>query len=123
MKAQGYCHFNDDGNNRSFRINLFGTALDIEQDPGSRDLGHGAVVWDAAVVLSKFMEKNYKDYDTKTLAKKTVLELGSGCGLGGIAFMMKGAEVTFTDLEPVTQRLTERNVEVRANNDPGYIVY
>jgi predicted nicotinamide N-methyase len=112
MKAQGYCHFNDDGNNRSFRINLFETDLDIEQDPGDRDLGHGAVVWDAAVVLSKFMEKNYKDYDTRSLAKKTVLELGSGCGLGGIAFMMKGAEVTFTDLEPVTKRLTERNVQV-----------
>jgi predicted nicotinamide N-methyase len=112
MKAQGYCHFNDDGNNRSFRINLFETDLDIEQDPGDRALGHGAVVWDAAVVLSKFMEKTYKDYDTKTLAKKTVLELGSGCGLGGIAFMMKGAEVTFTDLEPVTKRLTELNVQV-----------
>lgn len=112
MKAQGYCHFNDDGKNTSFMINLFETDLLIEQDPASRDLGHGAVVWDASVVLVKYMEKNYKDYDTKTLAKKTVLELGSGCGLGGIAFMMKGSKVTCTDLGNVTQRLTERNVQV-----------
>lgn len=112
MKAQGYCHFNDDGKNTSFTINLFETDLQIEQDPSSRDLGHGAVVWDASVVLVKYMEKNYKDYDTSKLANKTVLELGSGCGLGGIAFMMKGAKVTCTDLENVTQRLTERNVQV-----------
>jgi hypothetical protein len=112
MKAQGYCHFNNDGKNTSFRINLFDMDLDIEQDPDSRDLGHGAVVWDAAVVLAKYMEKNYKDYDTKTLSKRTVLELGSGCGLAGIAFMMKGAEVSCTDLLNVTQRLTEKNVKV-----------
>ena len=112
MKAQGYCHFNEDGNNRSFTINLFDMDLNIEQDPGSRDLGHGAVVWDAAVVLSKYMEKNYKDFDVKSLAKKSVLELGSGCGLGGIAFMMKGAKVSCTDLENVTKRLTEKNVQV-----------
>ena len=112
MKAQGYCHFNDDGKNTSFTINLFETDLLIEQDPSSRDLGHGAVVWDASVVLVKYMEKNYKDYDASKLANKTVLELGSGCGLGGIAFMMKGAKVTCTDLENVTQRLTERNVQV-----------
>lgn len=112
MKAQGYCHFNNDENNRSFRINLFEFDWEIEQDPGSRDLGHGAVVWDAAVVLAKYMEKNFKDYDTKTLAKRKVLELGSGCGLAGIAFMMKGAEVSCTDLAAVTQRLTEKNVQV-----------
>lgn len=115
MKAQGYCHFNEDGKNTSFSINLFETQLLIEQDPGARDLGHGAVVWDAAVVLAKYMEKNYKDYDVKTLARKTVLELGSGCGLGGIAFMMKGAKITCTDLECVTRRLTEKNVQVGSN--------
>lgn len=116
MKAQGYCHFNEDGKNTSFSINLFETKLLIEQDPGARDLGHGAVVWDASVVLAKYMEKNYKDYNTKTLGHKSVLELGSGCGLGGVAFMMKGAKVICTDLENVTQRLTERNVQVRANH-------
>lgn len=87
--------------------------LVIEQDPDSRSLGHGAVVWDAAVVLSKYMEKNYKDYDYKTLANKTVLELGSGCGLAGMAFMMKGSKVTFTDMEKVTKTLTDKNVKVR----------
>ena len=112
MTAQGYCHFNDDGDNRSFSINLFDMDLEIEQDPGSRDLGHGAVVWDASVVLSKYMEKNYKEYDVQTLGGKSVLELGSGCGLGGMAFMLKGSRVTYTDLENVTRRLTEKNVQV-----------
>ena len=111
MQAQGYCHFNDNEENTGFSINLFGQDLVIEQDPGSRDLGHGAVVWDASVVLVKYMEKNYKEYDVQKLSGKTVLELGSGCGLGGIAFMMKGAKVSCTDLEIVTKRLTEKNVE------------
>jgi predicted nicotinamide N-methyase len=115
MKAHGYCHFNENDENRSFSIKLFDQELVIEQDPGSRDLGHGAVVWDAAVVFSKYMEKNYKDYDVQKLGGKTVLELGSGCGLGGIAFMMKGSKVTFTDLENVVDRLTEKNVQVTAS--------
>lgn len=111
MAAQGYCHFNEGGGNKSFTINLFGSDLVIQQDPGSTDLGHGAVVWDASVVLAKYMEKNAKDYDHSKLASKTVVELGSGCGLGGLAFMLKGSKVTFTDLENVTTRLTERNVQ------------
>jgi hypothetical protein len=35
------------------------------------------------------MEKNAKDYDMAKLAGKSVIELGSGCGLGGLAFTMK----------------------------------
>lgn len=69
-------------------------------------------MWDAAVVMAKHMETNPKDYDPAKLAKKTVIELGSGCGLAGLAFLLRGAAVTFTDMQKVVESLTERNVMV-----------
>ena len=55
----------------------------ILQNPDSRILGHGAVVWDAAVVFAKYMEHNLsqKEFSTTKLKSQTVIELGSGCGL------------------------------------------
>ncbi len=109
--GEGYCHFNEGNHNAYFDINLFGHDLRLRQNPASHNLGHGAVVWDASVVFSKYMECNAKDFDTSKITGKTVLELGSGCGLAGIAFMMRGAVVTFTDMEKVTTSLTDRNVQ------------
>ena len=108
-KGQGYCHFNDGGSNKIFSINLFGHNLDIEQDPSSQLIGHGAVVWDAAVIFSKYMEYDPKQFSAEKLHGKSVIELGSGCGLGGFAFMMKGAKVMLTDMQKVTEALTESN--------------
>lgn len=110
MSAAGYCHFNSSDSNTSFKIDIFGADLLLWQDPGSRDLGHGAVVWDSSVVLVKHMEHAPKDFDRSKLCGKKVLELGSGCGLAGISFMLKGAAVTFTDLEKIVAQLTDRNV-------------
>ena len=111
--ASGYCHFNDGGTgkNRYFKISLFGHDLMILQNPDSRILGHGAVVWDAAVVFAKYMEHNLsqKEFSTTKLKSQTVIELGSGCGLAGIAFMLRGASVTLTDLPGVVDALTEKN--------------
>ena len=84
----GYCHFNEDGSNTSFSISLFGVDLIINQNPASRSLGHGAVVWDAAVIFAKYMETAPKEFNSSKLQGRKVLELGSGCGLAGIAFMM-----------------------------------
>ena len=107
--ASGYCHFNDGGTgkNRYFKISLFGHDLMILQNPDSRILGHGAVVWDAAVVFAKYMEHNLsqKEFSTTKLKSQTVIELGSGCGLAGIAFMLRGASVTLTDLPGVVDAL------------------
>jgi protein N-lysine methyltransferase METTL21D len=108
-EEKGYCHFNDDGSNKTFSISLFGHDLDIEQDPSSQLLGHGAVVWDAAVIFSKYMEHDPKQFSAEKLHGKSVIELGSGCGLGGIAFIMKGAKVVLTDLQKVTEALTITN--------------
>ena len=108
-KKAGYCHFNDDGSSKLFSINLFGHDLEIEQDPSSQLIGHGAVVWDAAVIFTKYMEHDPKQFSADKMHGKSMIELGSGCGLGGVAFMMKGMEVMFTDMSKVTETLTETN--------------
>jgi len=117
MQANGYCHFNDKKINGQFHISLFGQELSIQQMPDDRLLGHGAVVWDSSAIFVKYMECNPRDYDSSKLAGKTVLELGSGCGLAGIAFMMRGAVVTCTDLSAVTIALTMKNVNVSIIHD------
>ena len=55
------------------------------------------------------MEHDPKQFSPDFLAGKRVLELGSGCGLAGLAMMMKGADVTMTDLKPVINALTTVN--------------
>jgi predicted nicotinamide N-methyase len=58
------------------------------------------------------MEHNSQDFCSTEMAGKTVLELGSGCGLAGLSFMVKGAEVTLTDLPQIVSQLTMTNAEV-----------
>jgi predicted nicotinamide N-methyase len=58
------------------------------------------------------MEQNPSHFSISNLSGKSVLELGSGCGLGGIAFMMKGARVVLTDLPSVVDELTTLNSTV-----------
>lgn len=109
--SANYCHFNEGSQDSYFSITLFGDELRLRQSPSSQSLGHGAVVWDASVVFSKYMESNAKEFDPSKVAGKTVLELGSGCGLAGIALMLRGAVVTCTDMRKVVESLTERNVQ------------
>lgn len=55
------------------------------------DVGH--VVWDAAIVLAKFLDgKYFKDEEKQCnmLASKSIVELGSGTGLVGLVAAMKG---------------------------------
>ncbi|XP_014025423.1 protein N-lysine methyltransferase METTL21D isoform X1 [Salmo salar] len=73
----------------------------------------GCVVWDAAIVLSKYLE-------TKTLydpcsgvnmwASKNILELGAGTGVVGLMAASLGAQVTVTDLEDL-QSLLQVNIQ------------
>lgn len=116
-----YCHFNEGKNDSTFHLSLFGFDLNLRQSPSSQDIGHGAVVWDASVVYAKYMEQNSKDFEPSKLTGKTILELGSGCGLAGISYMMRGADVTFTDMEKVVKTLTERNVQVNHDLTIFYI--
>lgn len=66
------------------------------QDPSSDNLG--TTIWDASVILVRYMERNPQLYSRRKLAGKRVLELGAGCGLAGMYFALQGAHVTFTDL-------------------------
>lgn len=58
------------------------------------ELGTGLVSWDGAVVLAKYLEKNFD-----LVNGKLVLELGAGTGIAGLAAWLLGAgEVSLTDL-------------------------
>ena len=61
------------------------------------------------------MDHDPRKFSTGSISGKTVLELGSGCGLGGLAFMVRGASVTFTDLRVVIDNITVENVQVILN--------
>lgn len=80
--------------------------LSLEQAPFSAE-GFASTVWDSAVVLAKYLE-------SIDLNGKTVVELGAGCGLPGIAAVCLGARtVHLTDLAanlPLLRRNAERNV-------------
>ena len=70
------------------------------QDPASDNLG--TTIWDASVILVRYMEGNPHLYSRRKLQGKRVLELGAGCGLAGMYFALQGAHVTFTDLVRVS---------------------
>ena len=54
------------------------------------DVGH--VVWDAAIVLAKFLDRKYLEEEKQcnVLASKSIIELGSGTGIVGLVAAMKG---------------------------------
>ncbi|KAJ7428774.1 protein-lysine methyltransferase METTL21D-like protein [Willisornis vidua] len=79
-----------------------GPALRLEQRVAG---GVGSVVWDAALVLAKFLETG-----ACPLARRHVLELGAGTGAVGIMAATLGANVTVTDLEEL-QELLRVNIE------------
>ncbi|XP_075283368.1 protein N-lysine methyltransferase METTL21D isoform X1 [Opisthocomus hoazin] len=79
-----------------------GPALRLQQREAG---GVGCVVWDAALVLAKFLETG-----ACPLASRHVLELGAGTGAVGIMAATLGADVTVTDLEEL-QELLAANIE------------
>ncbi|KAF7665811.1 hypothetical protein LDENG_00130720 [Lucifuga dentata] len=73
----------------------------------------GCVVWDAAIVLAKYLET--KQFYNPSLgvnhwASRTVLELGAGTGVVGLMAATLGAHVTVTDLEDL-QTLLKVNIQ------------
>ncbi|KAL4438246.1 hypothetical protein ABPG77_010607 [Micractinium sp. CCAP 211/92] len=89
---------------------LFGITLQLAQDPSSNNLG--TTVWDASIVLAKYIEKNSRrgDFSRPKVRGKRVLELGAGMGLAGMAMALLGCEVAFTDIGDVLT-LLRHNVE------------
>ncbi|XP_074661716.1 protein N-lysine methyltransferase METTL21A-like [Tubulanus polymorphus] len=67
------------------------------------ELGVAGVVWDAATVLSDFLQGK-----AELVKGKKVLEIGAGTGLVGLYSNVLGAEVTITDRQEVLDHI--RNV-------------
>lgn len=106
-------HFNSSGT-RQISLSLFGQSLVLQQDPNSGE--HGTTVWDASIVFSKYAEFNAKKFGPAMHGKK-VIELGAGCGLSSLAMLIRGADVTSTDLPSITSLLAsnvERNLQAIA---------
>lgn len=73
----------------------------------------GCVVWDAAIVLSRYLE--ICSFNGKlSLTGRKVIELGSGLGCVGLTAACLGADVTMTDL-PELLPLLQKNIS--ANED------
>ncbi|XP_056101500.1 protein-lysine methyltransferase METTL21D [Rhinichthys klamathensis goyatoka] len=73
----------------------------------------GCVVWDAAIVLSKYLETEQFcsiQSGVSTWFSKSIVELGAGTGLVGLVASTLGANVTVTDLEDL-QPLLKLNIE------------
>ena len=98
------------------------TELEILQDPsGSLGGGHGATVWDSAIVLAGHLVLAGQSggQGKHTCRGKRVLELGAGCGLVGLAAStLSASEVVLTDL-PRELKLLRRNVEHNKLRKPG----
>ncbi|KAK9830946.1 hypothetical protein WJX81_000881 [Elliptochloris bilobata] len=97
-------------------VTLLGTELRLSQDPKSLHLG--TTVWDASIVLAKWLERNARkgELSREKLRGKAVLELGAGMGLAGFACALLGARVMLTDTAAVLPLLA-RNYE--ANLSPA----
>lgn len=73
----------------------------------------GCVVWDAAIVLSKYLETEQfcsVQSGVSTWSCKNIIEVGAGTGLVGLVAATLGANVTVTDLEDL-QPLLQLNIK------------
>ncbi|KAM4543198.1 protein N-lysine methyltransferase METTL21D [Odontesthes bonariensis] len=84
----------------------------------------GCVVWDAAMVLAKYLEtKQFYDpsSEVNVWSGRTVLELGAGTGVVGLMAATLGAQVIVTDLEDLQSLLTVNIEENQALISSGSI--
>ncbi|KAK1435130.1 hypothetical protein QVD17_00890 [Tagetes erecta] len=92
---------------------VMGYQLHFAQDPNSKHLG--TTVWDASMVLVKYLEKNCRKgkFCPSKLKGKRVIELGAGCGVAGFGMALLGCDVVSTDqveVLPLLMRNVERNM-------------
>ena len=80
-----------------------GKSLEIQQS--WNEVGVAAVVWEAAIVLARYLEQL-----GQRLKGKKVIELGAGTGLAGMVAALLGATVTVTDRK-MALNVTKTNAE------------
>lgn len=103
----GYSHYNNPSET-TFTVSLFGHELSFLQEPSNTSIGHGSVVWEAAVIFAKYVELS-RDFSISKIQGMKVLELGAGTCLAGTSLMLLGAKLTFTDLPSVCEVITQPN--------------
>lgn len=95
-----------------------GTALRLQQYGSG---GVGCVVWDAAIVLAKYLETpGFSGDGAHALSRRSVLELGSGTGAVGLMAATLGADVIVTDLEEL-QDLLKMNINMNKHLVTGSV--
>uniref|UniRef100_K3WDD1 Uncharacterized protein n=1 Tax=Globisporangium ultimum (strain ATCC 200006 / CBS 805.95 / DAOM BR144) TaxID=431595 RepID=K3WDD1_GLOUD len=84
----------------------------LAESPGN--LGIGGKLWDSCLVLTRYLSQH-----KALIAKKSVVELGSGLGLVGIFCAMLGAaRVTLTDIDDVVP-LLQYNIDLNFASSPS----
>jgi len=91
--------------------------LKITQITARNKAGTGAVMWDAAVVLAKYLERHV---GREGLARKSVIELGAGLGLVSAVSSLLGARTYATDGDPRVLARLRMNLEENTKNQTDY---
>ncbi|CAK9141684.1 unnamed protein product [Ilex paraguariensis] len=109
-------------NTSAIIFEVLGHHLQFSQDPNSKHLG--TTVWDASMVLVKFLEKNCRKgrFCPSKLKGKRVIELGAGCGVAGFGMALLGCNVVSTDqieVLPLLIKNVERNTSRIMQMNPG----
>jgi hypothetical protein len=104
---------------KEFSVNLTDGSFLVNNRPlrilevSNAGLGTGLNVWDGSIALTRYLESHAEEY----VIGNTILEVGAGTGLVGIAAGMLGAKhVILTDLEYSMQNLTN-NISINFEND------
>ncbi|KAJ1817096.1 Protein-lysine N-methyltransferase efm6, partial [Coemansia sp. RSA 2599] len=84
----------------------------LQDASGATRRGVGSTVWDAGLVLAKYLDRQAEE-GKLDLAGKTVLELGAGTGIVGIALaqLQPQCSVFVTDKQELVP-LLQRNIEL-----------
>lgn len=91
-------------------LTIAGEKLRVQEIPNQQNTGTGVNVWDGALLLAQYLEKQ-----PALVKSKRIVELGAGCGLVGIAAGILGAkDVLVTDL-PYTLANMQANVDQHAH--------
>ncbi|KAJ1887016.1 Protein-lysine N-methyltransferase efm6 [Kickxella alabastrina] len=95
----------------------------LQDATGVGRCGVGSTVWDAGLVLAKYLDKQTQD-GTLSLSGKTVLELGSGTGLVGLALakLQPACTVILSDKSELVP-LLERNISLNCAQRNTTAVY
>ncbi|KAK3082958.1 hypothetical protein FSP39_010054 [Pinctada imbricata] len=92
---------------RKRTFHFAGHSIEIEQD--WQNLGVAGVVWDAAIVLCRYLEEGKIN-----VRGKAIMELGAGSGIVGILAALLGGRVTITEREvamPYLSSVVNANME------------